>query len=364
MKRETIIIAAAFAAFGLQAQTTQRFTANKASEYGITYTLPKTVMEVTLAAEKTVRTPGEFALYAKKYLNIDPLLEKSTRWALVGAEILPRAVADDEERFLAQFKSGSSPFMMLTPEGFPLSVNNENAERPEQARSTLKSIAPKPTILETSAAREAVTEDMLKSHSVAKRAELAAARIYEIRQQRSDIISGQADGMPADGQAMQLALDNLKQQEEALTAMFAGTVSKSTEVRTFTVTPPMDEEPESIIIARLSVTDGIVDKDDLSGAPVRMTFGNIREASLPVNEKGVEKSFPRGGVAYRIPGSAEMTVTFDGKTYAEAEYAVAQYGVVFGVDPSLFTDKKAPSYLDFDALSGAILELGTKVPAN
>jgi len=364
MIRQLILIASTVAATAVHAQTTQRFTANKASEYGITYTLPKTVVEVTLAAERTVKTPGEFALYAKKYLNIDPILEPSARWQLTGAEILQRAEVDDDERFLVQFKSGSSPFMMLTPEGFPLTINNENAELPDVAVSKLVSVSAPPTVLETPAARQAVTEDMLKSHSTAKRAELAAARIYEIRQQRSDIISGQADGMPSDGQAMQIALDNLKLQEEALTAMFAGTVSKSTEVRTFTVNPPVEDEPETFVVARMSVTEGIVPSENLSGAPVMLNFRNIREASLPVNDKGVEKSFPKGGVAYRIPGSAELSVTFNGKTYAEAAFAVTQYGAVFGVDPSLFTDKKAPSYLDFDVLTGGIVELGTKTLSN
>lgn len=345
-------------AAGLSAQVTQKFTANKASEYGITYSLPQTVVKVTLAAERTVKTPGEFALYAKKYLNIDPILEQSTRWTLKQAEIIPGAVADQDERYLVQFKSGTTPFMILTPEGFPISINNETAKPSQEIKTTLEAIPAVPTILETAAANQAVTEDMLKSHSTAKRAELAAARIYEIRQQRSDIISGQADGMPSDGAAMQLALDNLKQQEDALTAMFIGTTSKSVEVKTYTVTPPVDDE--TVIIARLSVLEGLVDADNLSGAPVKVSFSNIKEATLPVNEKGIEKTFPKGGVAYRIPGSADIKVTFDNRTFASASFAITQYGVVFGVDPALFTDKKAPSYLNFDTLSGAILELGTK----
>lgn len=347
-------------AAGLSAQVTQKFTANKASEYGITYSLPQTVVKVTLAAEKAVKTPGEFALYAKKYLNIDPILEQSTRWTLKQAEIVPGAVADQDERYLVQFKSGTTPFMILTSEGFPVSINNENAKPSQEIKTTLEAVPALPTILETAAANQAVTEEMLKSHSTAKRAELAAARIYEIRQQRSDIISGQADGMPGDGAAMQLALDNLKQQEDALTAMFIGTTSNSVEVKTYTLTPPVDDDDDTVIIARLSVLEGLVDADNLSGAPVKVSFSNIKEATLPVNEKGIEKTFPKGGVAYRIPGSADIKVTFDNRTIATASFAITQYGVVFGADPALFTDKKAPSYLNFDTQSGAILELGTK----
>ncbi len=51
-----------------------------------------------------------------------------------------------------------------------------------------------------------MTEDMLRSTSTAKRAELAAARIYELRQSRSDIMSGNADQAPTDGEGLKLVL--------------------------------------------------------------------------------------------------------------------------------------------------------------
>ena len=40
---------------------------------------------------------------------------------------------------------------------------------------------------------------------------------------------------------------------------------------------------------------------------------------------------------------------------------LAQAGVVFGLDPKLFTDKRAPSKALFDPTTGALVELG---PAN
>jgi hypothetical protein len=39
---------------------------------------------------------------------------------------------------------------------------------------------------------------------------------------------------------------------------------------------------------------------------------------------------------------------------------MAQYGVVFGIDPAMITNTKAPAYVVFDPLTGAIKELGTK----
>lgn len=340
------------------AQTTQKLTANKVNEYGLIYTLPVTEIKLTVETEKTVKQPGEFFRYAKKYLGIDPITEASSTYSLKSVTITPQGAADESQRYLVQFKSGSSPFMMLNEADFPIAINTENV--PAQDAPALPVAVPaKPTILQTKTAAQAVTAEMLQSPSSAKRAELAAARIFELRQSRSDIISGTAENMPADGQAMQLALDNLSAQEQALTAMFIGTVQTSTEVASFTVRPNGDDDESQQVFARLSVLDGIVDASNLSGDPIVVDIKAIDHGILPVNDKGEVKRFPKGGFAYRIPGSAHVSVLFDGRRIADADISVAQYGVVFGLDPNLFTDKKAPAYAILDPVTGAITELGT-----
>lgn len=345
----------------LSAQTTQKLSANKSNEYGLIYSLPLTAIDVTVEAEKTIETPGEFSLYAKKYLQIAPVTEASTRWALKKVVITPRGVADPDEKWLVQFKVGSVPYIVINDLSFPLSINTEEAF----AVPAPATITPQPlsvSILEQPIAQQAMTEEMLRSTSVAKRAELAAARIVELRQNRSDVISGQADAMPTDGEAMKLALSRMDEQEKALTAMFAGTVQTATEVETFSFTPDSLGARQSFVLARLSPTRGIVDADDLSGAPICLEIDVTRRGKLPVNEKGETKRFPKGGLAYRIPGQARVWVQFGGETLAETTMPLAQAGVVFGLDPNLFTDKKAPAKAVFNPLTGAIVELSTVAP--
>ncbi|MCH5326609.1 MAG: DUF4831 family protein [Duncaniella sp.] len=347
-------------ALAVNGQTTQKLTATKANEYGLIYTLPLTGLKVTIAAEKTVRTPGEFYQYARKYLNADPILQSSVSWRLTEGVISPTAVADKEEEYLVTLKGGNGTYITLTSEGFPLSINDADYEPEHDGTSLPTPIAPKPTILDTPEARQAVTPEMIQSRSSAKRAELAAAKIYELRNVRNEIISGQADAMPADGDAMKTALARIDRQEEALTAMFLGTEQTSVEVKTYTIDIPADpSQAGRSVVARLSAIDGLVSADDLSGAPIYLTIKPTTIGELPVNEKGITKTFPKGGVAYRIPGTAEATLTFEGKDLVSRRFEVAQYGVVFGIDPTLFTAKKLPSYLRFDPLTGAVRELGT-----
>ncbi len=346
------------------AQQTQKFTATKANEFGLTYTLPTTVLDVTIEAERIDREPGEFYNYSKKYLGIDPVMSPSTEWSMKSVTVNPRGEApgDNAERYLIKFKSGSTPFILLTPDGLPVSINVETDYTPDPLENPLPvAVKAEPSILKRPEARQAMTEDMLKAQSTAKRAELAASRIFELRQSRSDIISGQSDNMPADGKAMQLVLDNLASQEAALTAMFTGTETHSTVVQTIPFKPDgdMEGDSQSAVVARLSPLDGIVASDDLSGEPVTITVDIIERGEMPVNDKGEELKFPKNGVAYTIPGRARVGVTYKGDKLFGGEMEVAQYGITFGLDPSIFTDKKAPAALRFYPATGAIKDLST-----
>ncbi|MDE6114739.1 MAG: DUF4831 family protein [Muribaculum sp.] len=359
MKKTVIALACSVGiAGGLSAQTTQKFTATKANDYGLVYSLPVTVLDITVEAERVVKKPGEFYKYAKKYLNVDnPVAEPSESWSVKQVIVNARGVADNDNRYLMEFKGGFSPFLIMDENNLPLAINYEDVEVPDSpVLPELVKAAPTP--LETSAARQVVSEEMLQSQSSAKRAELAAQRIYELRQSRNDLITGQADQMPPDGAAMQLVMDQIAAQEAALTAMFVGTEQHSTAVRTFTYVP--GDAVKNHVIARISAFDGIVDASDLSGDPVMLTLKVTSRGEMPVNEKGEEKAFPKGGVAYCIPGTASLEIDYNGKTYWEGSIDASQYGITFGLDPKMFTDKKSPAYLLLNPVTGAIKELGTK----
>lgn len=350
----------ALSLFGFS-QTTQKLTATKVNEYGLIYNLPSTVFDVTIETQRTVRQPGEFYKFSKKYLGIDPITEPTSVYTFKSIMVAPRAVSDPGESYLVQFKPGTSPFMIVSNTNMPLAINTDQVITVESPILPTPQEAA-PTILETPAATQAITAEMLQSPSSVKKAELAAARIMELRQSRSEIISGTADNMPSDGQAMKLALDNLAAQEEALTALFAGTTQTSTQVYSFTVELPdtLETDHWDTIVARLSALDGIVASDNLTGDPIRLNIDMRKRGQLPVNEKGEVKRFPKGGLAYRIPSTAIITTEYMGQTKSSNEIDIPQYGVVFGLDPTLFTDKKAPAYVIFNPLTGAIVEIGTK----
>lgn len=340
----------------LTAQTAQRFAATKANDYALVYSLPTTQLAVTLEAEITVKEPGEFYKYAKKYLNIsNPITKESRTVRLKSATITTRGIANTDERYAIQFKSGTSPYVLIADNNVPLAINTEQTLEVE-APQLPESVPAPPTPLQTSAARQVISEEMMQSQSTAKRAELAATALYDIRQTRSELIAGQAEQTPPDGKSLQLMLDNLEAQEEALMAMFVGTTAVSTDVATFQVTP--DDDIDHMVLARISPLSGIVDAGDLSGEPVYLDLQVTQRGELPVNDKGERLTMPKNGVPYCIPGEALVTVTCGSEVLAEREEEMAQFGVVYGLAPNSFTDRKAPIFVIFNPVTGAIAKQG------
>lgn len=361
MKITSLAICAAIGLMSMSAsaQTTQKLSASKANEYGLIYTLPQTAIDITLEAEMTKKMPGEFNNYARLHLGIENAVkqpEYSCR--LLSAVIGSHGVANPDSKWMIKLKGSGAPYIMLNEDNCLLSINTETVAEPEQLQLPVAQKAA-PTPLETEAARQAVTQDMTLSSSRSKKAEIAAQRIFELREARSDLMSGNADNTPPDGKSLQLALDNITAQEAALTAMFAGTTSTSTLVETLSFMPDSNGV-SSKVIARLSPVDGFVDPSDLSGEPIYLTVKVTDLGQLPENEKGETKPFPKGGIAYNIPGTARVTITFRGKEIASKTVKIAQLGVEYGLEPSLFTDKKAPSSAIFSPETGALLELGAK----
>ncbi|MEE1208354.1 MAG: DUF4831 family protein [Muribaculaceae bacterium] len=341
---------------GASAQSSQRLTANKANEYGLIYSLPNTMVDITVVTERTVSTPGEFANYANRHLGIKDAVKQASETVTVKEVILnTRGVGNPDNRWLAQFKNGANVSMFLTDGEVPLGINI--AEPAEPGRPELPKAVPAPVSpLETEAARQAVTLDMTRSTSLSKKAELAAQRIFELREQRNDLISGSSENMPADGGALKVALNALDAQENALTAMFAGTRLTQTDVQTFSFMPG-DHEVADTVVARVSPVDGVVDINDLTGIPLSVSIKEVAKGKLPVNEKGEEKKFPKGGVAYNIPGTAEISVSYNGRQIGSWTVELAQMGCTFGIEPGLFTDKKAPMSAVFSPVTGALISL-------
>lgn len=336
-------------------QATKVLTAEKANEYGLVYSLPTTALEIEVTAIHQVSKKGPYFAYAKKSIGTDKAVtEDSEIWKITDVKVRPYGVPDSGTQYLMQLKPGVMTSITVDANGMLLAINKDIDAHPAGNIATSRSEKVNwPTGNEY---LEYVDEDFVASKSSAKQAQLLAESLMEVRESKLALTRGTADAMPADGKQMELMLASLGQQEAALTAAFTGTVTSETVTRTFSYVP---EDEGKKILFRMSDFVGFVDPDDLSGDPVYINVEMTNQASLPLDTKGEPKKLPKNAVIYNIPGSAQVNISANGTKLFEKEMQMAQFGMTFGLDPSLFTDKKEPSYAVFDPVTGALLEIGS-----
>lgn len=340
-------------------QSTKVLTAEKSNEYGLVYSLPTTALEIEVTASHQVGKKGPYYLYAKKSIGTDKAIaEDFEKWVITDVTVRPYGVADASTQYLMQLKPGATTSITVDPNGMLLAINKD-VNLPDATASVSQPANGKVNWPTGNEYLDFVDEDFVASKSSAKQAQLLAESIMEVRESKLALTRGNAETMPADGKQMELMLASLGQQEAALTAAFTGSISSETVTRKFTFVPEGDAEQ---ILFRMSDFAGFVDADDLAGDPVSIKIETLNQASLPLDAKGEPKRLPKNAVIYNIPGSAQVSITTLGKKLYDKEIPMSQFGMTFGLDPMLFTDKKEPSYAIFDPVTGALLEIGS-IPA-
>lgn len=326
--------------------------ATKANDFGITYSLPKTNLIIGAKVTKVTCKAGPYYKYAEKYLNIkDIVLEDRVYYELDQVTLDNQGVPDPDHTYIVSFKPGTvAPYACVTEDGLLCSINAEYKPAADPEGDSAKKM--KKT---SSGDASVLSEELLMAGSTAKQAEVAAKQIYRIRESRLNILTGDADNLPPDGEAMKLVIQQLEEQENALTALFVGTKVKEEQYYDVTVEPTGDLEKE--ILFRFSPYLGILDADDLGGMPVYMNL-KATERAPQLDEKEAEKKEKSlKGIVYNIPGKASVEVFSTKKSYFKGEVQVTQFGTQEGLAPVMFEDKKAPVKVVFYPETGAIKQI-------
>lgn len=353
MKRLFLTLLPALAFSPAFSQQTKVLTAEKANEYGLVYSLPVTALEITVTAEKETLIAGPFAKYAKKYLANDKIISENAEiWRILNVEVRPYGTVDSETKYIMQLKPGSQTFIGVDDNGMILTINREPEPNIGQPAYRPAPPAEHPTGKEY---LQFVDEDFIASQSSAKQAEMLSANIMEVRDALLSLTRGTADTMPTDGHQLELMLNSLAEQEKAMTEAFTGISYTETFNRTFTFVP---EEDATEILFRFSDFKGFCSAVDYAGSPFNIRVNVTSQGSLPQDADGKDKELPKDAIRYNIPGSAQITLSHDNRVYYNKELEFGQMGVVFGLNPNLFTDKKAPSFAIFNPVTGGLKEVG------
>lgn len=331
-------------------------SATKSAGYGVEYFLPKTVLTVSVAYSKITQKAGLYAKYAGKFLGLDEqsvISEDRMYYRLDGINVESKGVPDKTESYLVEFKAKTTaPFVCLTEDGLICTINAEY-ETPESAPRNVKTedIEKLPVV----SVQSLFTEEYLHAGSTLKMAEVASKQIYKLRESRNDMLTGDAENAPRDGEGMKLVLAALEAQEKAMVELFTGTVSVEKFDSGFEVEPASDLGKE--VLFRFSKHSGLVDADDLSGNPVYINVIKIDEESGCVEPDPKKKAKEQESIVYNVPGKAFVEIIYGSNSLYKNTFQIAQFGKKQILAASLFEDKKAPVKIYFYPDTGAVKQI-------
>ncbi|MGL4412368.1 MAG: DUF4831 family protein [Bacteroidales bacterium] len=332
-----------------------KMSAAKNNDMGLSYYLPKTAIYVDIELTKTTTKAAPYSRYAERFLGItDVANQDQTIYTMDKVSLAAYPEVDKSEGYLMQFKSATTPFIYLTPEGVICSVN-ETPKSEEFAQAQPKPVS-QPLVITPFASSNSniLSEEFHLSGSTAKMAEIVAKQIYRLRESRQDFLTGQADNMPTDGEALKFLLSQLEEQERVLLSQFVGNQQVEKVYQRVKVDP--SDLLNSQIIFRFSKYFGVVDKDDLSGAPIFLDMNITDQKSLELADPK-EKKKEQPAIYYNIPGKASISLRTADRTLVSGEFLITQFGVKGMLPSVLFENKKSTTRVIFDAQSGAIRQL-------
>ncbi|MBO7417461.1 MAG: DUF4831 family protein [Bacteroidaceae bacterium] len=331
-------------------------------KFGVTYMLPQTELVIEATATRQHYEPGQFSLYAERYLRLNGVKQEAENtWTLDDVQIKTVGIPDPDNIYFVEMKDRTTaPLMELTADGIVRSINmplvgEQKVEQPK---------APQPEA--DIDPRSFLTEEILVATSIAKQAELVAREIYNIRESKNNLLRGEADNLPKDGAQLQIMLDNLNLQEKALTQMFEGKTTTETIHQTFRVTPA---EMNNKVAFRFSTKLGFVDADNLVGEPIQLsivnkqvipeqpaepTDGKAGKSIISILSNGSKTALE--GVAYNVPGKANVKLTYNHKNLFDSELSITQFGTREYLAAQLFNRNTVTKVL-FDVNTGALLKI-------
>ena len=331
--------------------TVTPYVAGEQPTSGVVYYLPKTQLRIHFIISEEQFEPGPLVAYASRYLGESYATQPTTRYQIERVAMHAHGVPDTTQSYLIQSVATPSveQLVALTPDGLLYSLHG-TAYKP----STTDYLSDYPKGVTQQEASQALPQEYALATSRAKQAEVAASRLFELRERRVELLSGQVETMPCDGPALKMVLDGLDKEIAALQALFAGRTSKRYYEEIVDV--PIDDPVSRQVVARFAPQYGLVDKEDLSGAPIYIAIEAL-DHSTPQSDAELHKLTKSKALRYIEPGRARVSLQLPERSQAiMLDLSVAQWGRTAILEHKLGADKlgQLPYTIYFDLTSGSI----------
>ena len=313
----------------------------------LVYYMPKTILAFDVTYTQTTRTQGPFYQYAERYLGTkDIVMADETVYELKDITVRTKTVADPDRAYKLTPSGNQKSNIILDKQGLLVAYNAEPEAQKEEKVFNSDS---QPKGRKAESALAPLSEEALFASSKAKMAEAAAKQIYRIREMRLNLLAGEVDKAPADGEALQHMLQEMDRREQELTALFVGRRTVIHHKHLITYTPKSAAvKKEECILFRFSKYYGVVANDDLSGEPVKLKMSKTVH-QLVTPDKPSKKA--DASLYYNLPGQGDLIITYGDRELVNHPIDVAQWGVSVPLSSTLMLDTPK---ITFCPLTGAI----------
>ena len=310
-------------------------------ELAVVYYTPQTQIVIDIDYESVILHRGIYADFAKKYLGTAEVVKDDDMWyRITNISTHTQTVADHSR----MHKVDSNLPLTLTADGILEAYNGV-----ESRKSRVESQEPRVQSQESRVESKVLPllEEHIVGKTLAEQAQGAAKLIYRIRENRLYLISGEVDKMPADGRAMELAINKLDEMEQQLVELFVGRIEVERHRKTIVYTPVATEKTD---LAYFSEQHGFTNA--ANGDPIVMNITARRQIKGNPNSDKKKAPIP-SQISYNLPGTANYKVSYLNELSDEADIQVAQFGVDVPLAQDLFEGKQQP-HIYFNTQTGNI----------
>jgi len=290
------------------------------------YTLPSTLVKVTVTEEREVVLRGPYARYASQYLGVVGAAQSDKEnYKVLGVSVTFIEEPDPDQTYMFDDKTGTPVKMFrwlsaTAPKGdkAPQDADYKGAQLGNQNPFTDVGVSLYGTTQESPEEQTvlgaAKSADQLASE--------AAQIIYKIRQKRIEILCAE-QGENVFGSGLEAALKEMQKIEDDYVALFLGKRYTQVTEKTFYVAP--ESLGSRAVAFRFSPAKGVVNSTDLSGQPYYLEFKEASNSnSLIPPKKASTRTIP-----IRIPKMANVTlIDPSGKTMSTIRIPVYQFGLI------------------------------------
>ncbi len=340
---------------------TEKIIPKQNEEQGLIYALPKAKLIITAEITQEIKQKGIFADFTHLYFSKkDAILKNSTNFYISDLSVKTIPVIDSSDIFRIVSDKNINPLLInLSKENFISGINlsdiqagkvntEQNKIRNREIKKNVYDYADISLYSVRETKYDTIYKEVLKDSvmikipvirkkevykSKAKQAKETAGIIFNLRDDRYALLTGENDGNNfPDGEALKQMLKELSELERNYMSLFTGREMKIKKTVQFEFIPDNSDELNRVIFY-FSDSKGVT--NDTTDIPVFLNF--IRKEKIlsgisNLNEKNK-------GILYRIPGKAIVNITLKDKELYKTELAIPQIGTLNLIPANLFKDK-------------------------